>query len=134
MPLRVSQSVRVAWLNALTDLVGRGGAFVLYSGTPPRTVDSPLVGNRVLARLPLMSPLPFEEVKQGEPTTVAVRGRLEGHGAETGTATFGSIVNGAGTRVMDFNVATSKSDFNLNTTEIQAGALVSVVSQVFGLG
>lgn len=125
MAIGYSTSLRNTRLDAITTAIGTSGLCRIYSGTRPATVNTALSGNTLLAELPASSS--FAAAASGGVLT-ANAFTADSSADATGTATWATFTTSGGTRVADYNVGTSGSDLNLNTTAISAGAQVSITS------
>lgn len=123
--LKYAVLLKNARLNQITSQIATSGFLRIYNGTQPTNPDTALSGNTMLANLPLSST--FAAGASGGVLTASTI-TTESSADNTGTATFGSLVTSAGTRIVDFSVGTSGADLNLNTTSIVAGASVAVSS------
>jgi hypothetical protein len=103
----------------------------IYSGTRPTNADTALSGNTLLAELALSSTFAVG-ASGGVLTANSIT--ADSSADATATATFGSLLTSGGTRKVDFNVGTSGSDLNLNTTSIVTGAQVSISSMTITSG
>lgn len=130
--VRFSSAALNAFLNTLNTTIGSGGFFRIYSGTKPATADAALSGNTQLAQLPL-SASPFGAASSRAVTAAAIT--TDTVADATGTASWGSFVTSAGTRVLDVTVgeAADSADVTLDSKSIQANADVSITSFVLTL-
>ena len=122
--LDITNAAASAGLDAVTALLN-GGTLRIYAGTKPATADTALGAQTLLASLPL-SGTAFGAASNGVATANAITD--DSSADATGTATFFRAVNSSAVAVVDGEVGTSGSDLNLNSTEIQSGAEVSVTS------
>jgi len=122
MAIAYSAAVRNAMLDAITAQIGASGKLAIYNGTRPSTGGTAttklaeLTCNATFAPAASGGVLTLNAITQ-DPTADF-----------TGTATWGRLTTSGGTFIADFNVGTSGSDLNLNTTSIVATGPVSVTS------
>lgn len=124
---RLTNAAASVMCDALVDSFDSGGPALLriYDGTIPTTADTAIGAQVLLAEL-TFNATAFGAASNGVATAAAITSDSSANA--TGTATWGSIVSGGGTRIVDFTVGTSGEDLNLNTTSIVAAATVSVTS------
>jgi hypothetical protein len=124
--IHILESVRDDWLDRLNTLLGSGCYLRIYDGTQPANADTAKAGNTTLAELALDA-TPFAAASGG---AIAIDTVTDDTAANaTGTASWASIENGAGTvRYIDLSVGTSGADLNFNSVSFEADALVSVSS------
>ncbi len=108
-------------LNAAVDTVLDSGFLRIYDGTQPTDADTALGAQVMLAELTLASTA-FAAASSASKAAGAI-GSIAA--AATGTASWGSFVTSAGTRVLDFSVGTSGANLNLNSVAISSGATVA---------
>lgn len=127
MALKMSTTLRNNRLTQIVNAIDAGvgaGKLRIYDGVQPATGGT--VTN-LLAELTLSDPcatvangvLTFSAISNGSGTAAAASGTL---------ATWGRIVDSAGTFVLDCTVGTSGADINLNSATIVQNATVSVTS------
>lgn len=122
MAVAYSTTLRNARLDAITTAIGASGKLRIYSGTRPAT------GGTVTTLLAeLTCNATFAPAASGGVLTLNSITQDSSADA-TGTATWARMVTSGGTFVADFNVGTSGSDINLNTTSLVSGAAVQVTS------
>lgn len=122
MAVAYSTTLRNARLDAITTAIGASGKLRIYSGTRPAT------GGTVTTLLAeLTCNATFAPAASGGVLTLNSITQDSSADA-TGTATWARMVTSGGTFVADFNVGTSGSDINLNTTSLVLGAAVQVTS------
>lgn len=109
-----------------TDLDASSPPAVLniYTGTQPANPDTALSSNTLLVTLTLTNPI-APGASGGVLTFSSI---TSGTAGNTGTATWGSLMDGAGTRWIDFTVGTSGADLNLNVVAITSGQTVACSS------
>jgi hypothetical protein len=134
--LSLAGSIRANMLNQIRDAIDAGsgaGLFRVYSGTRPSTGGAVTT---LLAELTFSDPCaPNASGTTGGSATLTFNSITADSSADnTGTATWGRMVDSSGTFVADFNVGTSGADFNLNTTSINAGVQVSCTSASISAG
>jgi hypothetical protein len=115
-------SLRNAKLDAITTAIGSSGLLRIYNGTRPATGGA---ATTLLAQLAL-SATAAAAASSGLLTFNAISSDTSADA--TGTATWGRITTSGGTALIDFNIGTSGSDVNLNTTSIVSGATVAITS------
>ncbi len=108
-------------LNGSVDTVLDSGFLRIYDGTQPTDADTALGSQVMLAELTLASTA-FAAASSASKAAGAI-GSIAA--AATGTASWGSFVTSAGTRVLDFSVGTSGANLNLNSVAISSGATVA---------
>jgi hypothetical protein len=131
MPLGYRITLKNTRLDAITSAVSTSGLVRIYNGTRPATVDTALSGNTQLAELTCSAT--FAPAASSGTLTVNAIGS-DASADASGTASFGSFLTSAGTRIVDFSVGTAGSDLNLNTNVISAGGAVSITSAVIVAG
>lgn len=122
-------SAREAALDAAMNLAN-SGTLVIYTGTQPATCDTALSGNTALATFTLANPaFAAATGSLGAAATKALNLPAGVAAAATGTAAWFRIYKSDGvTGVADGSCGTSAADLILDSTAIQAGALVSITS------
>lgn len=119
---------RLDEITAVAD-AGAGAALLrIYDGTRPATGGT---ATTLLAELTMSDPS-FTAASGGTLTASSIT--ADSSANATGTATWGRLVDSDANFVLDFDVGTSGSDLNLNTTSITSGVQVSVSSMVFTEG
>ena len=125
MALQFSTTLRNAMLDAITSAVGASGKLRIYSGTKPADVASAITGT-LLAELTCNATF-AAAASNGVLTLNAITS--DSSADATGTATYFRIYKSDGTTaVLQGDVGTSGSDFNLNTTSLVSGATVACSS------
>jgi hypothetical protein len=114
-------------ITALVDAVSNG-TLRMYNGSRPATGGA---ATTLLAEL-TMSATSFAASSGGVLTANAISDDTSAD--NSGTATWGRLVDSTGAAVCDFDIGTSGSDLNLNTTTIAAGINVAVTSFVLTEG
>jgi hypothetical protein len=124
---KLTNAAASAAADAVVDLADAGTNALLriYDGTQPATADTALGAQVLLAELPMSDPA-FGAASNGVATAGAIT--TDASANATGTATWGTVVTSAGTRIFDFSVGTASADLILNTTSIVSGAAVSVTA------
>ena len=113
-------SIRNAFLDAITTRAGASAKLRVYDGTRPATGGT---ATSLLAELTCNAT--FAPAASGGVLTLNAITQDSSADA-TGTATWFRIVKSDGTTfVMDGNVGTAGSDFNLNTVSIVIGGVVA---------
>ena len=116
-------SIRNAFLDAITTRAGASAKLRVYDGTRPATGGA---ATTLLAELTCNAT--FAPAASGGVLTLNAITQDSSADA-TGTATWFRIVKSDGTTfVMDGNVGTAGSDFNLNTVSIVIGGVVTCTS------
>ena len=108
-------------LNAAVDTVLDSGYLRIYDGTQPTDADTAIGAQVMLAELTLAATA-FAAASSASKAAGAI-GSIAA--AATGTASWGSFVTSAGTRVLDFSVGPSGANLNLNSVAISSGATVA---------
>lgn len=124
MTLGLNTNLRNNRANAIKtdiDKGGAAGALRVYDGTRPATGGT---ATNLLATLPLSFPC-ASAASGGVLTLSAI---TSGTAGNTGTATWGRVVDSTGAFVADYSVGASGADFNLNTVSIANGIQVSCTS------
>lgn len=122
MTLGYVAALRNAQLDAITTQVGASGLIRIYSGTRPATGGTETT---VLAQLTCNAT--FAPAASGGVLTLNAI-TADSSADATGTATWGRILTSGATPKIDFDVGTSGSDLNLNSTSITVGGTVSISS------
>lgn len=115
-------TLRNARLNAVSAAIDAGagaGLLRVYDGTRPATGGT---ATTLLAELTFSDPS-AAAASGGVLTFSAIT--ADSSANATGTATWARAVDSTGAAVADFNVATSGSDININSTGISSGVQVS---------
>jgi len=131
MTVALATTLRNSRADEITTALdaGSGAALLrIYSGTRPATGGTVTT---LLAELTFSDPV-ASAASGGVLTASAITADTSANA--TGTATWGRLVDSDATFVGDYDVGTSGSDLNLNTTAIVAGATVSVTSFVMTEG
>lgn len=123
MAIGMVTNLRNAMLDAITTFAGNSGKIRIYSGSRPATGGATTT---LLAELTCNAT--FAPAASGAVLTLNSI-TSDSSADATGTATWGRLYKSDGTTIVfDFNVGTSGSDLNLNTTSITAGGPVSITS------
>lgn len=131
MAIGYSTSIRNSQLDAVTAAIDGGagaGKLRIYDGVRPSTGSAPTT---LLAELTFTDPA-APAAAAGVLTFSAIT--QDSSADASGTATWARIVDSGNNFVMDMDVGTSGSDINLNTVNIVAGGIVSVVSGTITAG
>ena len=126
--LKYAVNLKNSRLATITSAIGATGYLIIFTGSQPANPDAATGTVTVLASLPCSAT--FAAAPSGGVLTVPANGITAATAAATGTATWGTLATSIGyaTRIVDFAVATTGADLNLNTTSIVSGASVSVTS------
>lgn len=126
MALTLANATASAKADAATARLD-GGSIRLYAGTRPATADTALTDQTLLATLTFGTPA-FGAAANGVAIANAIT--QDGSADATGTAAFARLLTSGGAPVMDAAVSAAGGggDIELNSTSIQAGAVVSVTS------
>lgn len=119
-------ALRTSRMTAVRDAVDAGagaGLIRIYSGTRPATG-----GSATTLGAELTCSDPSGTIASGVLTFSAIT--ADSSADNSITATWGRVVDSTATFVLDFNVGTSGSDLNLNTTTITSGVNVAISSLV----
>lgn len=123
MAMGMAAGLRNARLDAITTFAGASAKLRIYNGSRPATGGT---ATTLLAELTCNTT--FAPGASGGVLTLNSI-TADATADATGTATWARLVKSDGTtHVADFDVGTSGSDINLNTTSIVSGAQVSVTS------
>lgn len=128
--LNFSNVAAKAGLDAMLDLldVTSAGKLRIYAGTAPLDTDTALSSNTLLADFAL-SATGFANSTDLAPNARATANSISDVSASnTGTATFGRLLNQAGTAVAQFDVGTSAATCIVPTTSFVSGQTCSVTS------
>lgn len=125
MTIGMSAALRNARLDAITTAAGASAKLRLYTGTRPAT-GAAITSQTLLAELTCSAT--FAPAASGGVLTLnAITG--DSSADASGTATWARLLKSDGTtHVLDMDVGTSGSDFNMNSNVISAGAAVSITS------
>lgn len=125
--VHLSTTARNTAIDNMLALLNAGGAGTLkfYDGSQPANANTAITSQTLLATLTLNSTA-FASSSGGSASLNGVP--LSASIVATSTCTWGTFVNNAGTRVMDFSVGTSSADCNFNSVAFQNGATCSVSS------
>ena len=107
--------------NAVTNALS-GGSLALYSGSQPATADTAITSQTKLVQVAFGSPA-YGTASNGAALANAI---APSTGLANGTATWARYLTSAGLAIADGSVGTSGCDVNLDSTTIQAGALVTI--------
>lgn len=135
MTLSIDNASAIAACDAIVDNCDNGttnaqATLVIYSGTPPANVDTPLSGNTVLAQLSMSNPA-FGGAVDAAPGATATAGAItdDTSADATGTATFFRILDRDNVpRIQGTAGDVGTEELVLNSASIQAGAAVVVSS------
>ena len=123
MAIGMVTNLRNAMLDAITTFAGNSGKIRIYSGSRPSTGGA---ATTLLAELTCNATF-AASASGGVLTLNSITS--DSSADATGTASWGRLYKSDGTTIVfDFNVGTSGSDLNLNTTSITAGGPVSITS------
>lgn len=129
--MNISNVAAKAAMDAITLLVNAGtppGLLRIYSGTAPADTDTALSGNTVLASFALASDA-FGDAADANPGATSTGNSVaDVNASNTGTATFGRILNAAGTAICQFDVGTASTTCIVSTTSFVSGQPCSVTS------
>jgi len=131
MTVALSTALRNSRADEITTALdaGSGAALLrIYNGTRPATGGT---ATTLLAELTFTDPM-APAASGGVLTASAITSDTSANA--TGTASWGRLVDSDANFVADFDVGTSGSDLNLNTTAIVSGATVAVTSFVLTEG
>lgn len=129
--MNLSNVAAKAAMDAVTLLANAGtppGLLRIYSGTAPTDTDTALSGNTVLASFAMASDAfgDAADINPGARSTAAAISDV--NASNTGTATFGRILNAAGTAICQFDVGTSGTTCTVSSTSFVSGQPCSVTS------
>lgn len=133
--LNVSNVAAKTGLDALLDLLDSGGAGKLriYAGTAPVDTDTALSSNTLLADFALNA-TGFANSADLAPGARATANSISDVTASnTGTATFGRLLNNAALAVAQFDVGTASATCIVPTTSFVSGQTCSVTSATITL-
>ena len=117
-------------LDALCALLNTG-YIRIYDGAQPANADTAIGAQVLLAEL-RFNATAFGVSAAGVATANAIVSDLSINA--TGTATWARVLKSDGTSVIaDMSVSTAGADINLNSTGLQAGALLSISSMTMTL-
>lgn len=128
--MNISNVAAKAAMDAISALANAGGAGKLriYSGTAPADTDTALSGNTLLADFALNATA-FGASTDANPGALATANSVaDVNASNTGTATFGRILNNAGTAIAQFDVGTSGTTCIVSSTSFVSGQPCSVTS------
>jgi hypothetical protein len=130
----IANAQAVQACDAIVDACDLGttnpsATLVIYSGTPPATVDTSLSGNTVLAQLAMSNPA-FGNAVDAAPNATATANTISDDTSAdaTGTASFFRILDRNNTPRIQGAAGVSGAELILNSVSFEAGALVEVVS------
>lgn len=128
----LTNAVAQGMLNGtgLAEALGASPKIRIYSGTKPANADASLSGNTQLAELTCAAS-PFSGFSDTGSAGRATFGAIASDTSadNTGTATFGRILDSAGSTVKaQFDAGTSGTSLILNTASITAGSTVAITS------
>lgn len=128
----VTNAVAAGMLNGtgLSEALGASPKIRIYSGTKPANADASLAGNTLLAEL-TMAATPFASYSDTGSASRANFGAVASDTSAdaTGTATFGRILDSAGSTVKcQFDAGTTTQALVLNTAAISIGSTVAITS------
>lgn len=135
--LSLTSVVAQGMLNGtgLAEALGASPKIRLYSGTKPANADAALSGNTQLAEL-VCAATPFSGFSDTGPNARGTLGAIapDTSADATGTATFGRILDNAGTTVKaQFDAGVATETLVLNTAAFTAGSTVSITGGTFDL-
>lgn len=125
--VHIVTAARNAIVDALVDLfdVGGAGSIRLYDGTQPANGSTAIGAQNLLATI-AMGATAFGSASSGSAALSGVT--LSVAIAASGTCTWGSFVNNAGVRQVDFSVGTSGADCNFDSVTFSSGASANITS------
>lgn len=130
MVTRISAAAAIAQCNAITALADNGSKLQVYGGAMPATADTALSGQTLLVEFPLAAD-PFQDAADTTNGAVATGNPVEAQDAvATGTATWGRVVDSAGTTLWIGDVSTTAGTgaIKISSTSITTGIEISVIS------
>lgn len=126
MTISMSTALRNARADAITAAAGANAKLRIYGGSRPANVGTAVSGQTLLAELTCnatFAPAASGGVLTFNPITA------DSAADNTGTATWARLFKSDGTTaVADFDVGTSGSDINMNSTALTAGSQVAISS------
>jgi hypothetical protein len=128
MALGYVATLRNNQLAQITTSVGTSGLIRIFSGTRPATGGAETTKLAELVCSATFAPAPSGGVLTASAIT------QDSSADATGTAAWGRLCTSAGAAVADFDVGTSGSDLNLNSTAITAAGTVAITSFVITAG
>lgn len=129
--VRLSATARNAMLNALRDRIDAGGSagqIRVYDGAQPANSDAAVSTQTLLAVLTFSYPC-APDAALGVLTFSPIT--EDSSANASGTATWARLIASSGTPAADVDVGTSGATINLNTTSIESGGPVRLVSGSF---
>lgn len=132
MTLSIPNAQAIIACDAFVDAIDAGagaGVLRIYSGTVPALVDTALGAQVILAELTMSDPA-FGNAVDANPGATATANAISDDTTAnaTGTASFFRIFDSNGVARIQGTCGTSGAELILNSVEIQAGALVEVLS------
>ncbi len=125
MALQFSTTLRNTWLDAITSALGASALLRIYDGTKPANVAAAITG-ALLAELTCNATF-APSASGGVLTLNAITSDSSANA--TGTATHFRLLTSGGTAILQGDVGTSGSDFNITgTVSIVSGATVACSS------
>lgn len=131
MVTRISAAAAIAMANAITALATPGSKLRIYNGTMPATVDTAISGQTLLAEFPLDATDAFQDAVDTVNGAVATGNAVAAQDAlATGTATWGTVVNAANTRVWDGDASlpAGAGAIKISSLNLTSGVEISVIS------
>lgn len=132
MTLSIANAQAIQGCDAFVDAVDAGagaGVLRIYSGSVPANADTALGAQVLLAELVMSDPA-FGNAIDANPNATATANAIADDVAAnaTGTATFFRIADSNGVVRIQGTAGTSGTELILNSADLQAGALVEVLS------
>lgn len=126
MTISMSTALRNARADAISAAAGASAKLRIYAGSRPANVGTAVSGQTLLAELTCNAT--FAPAASGGVLTFNSI-TADSSADNTGTATWARLFKADGTTaVADFDVGTSGSDINMNSTAITAGSQVAISS------
>ena len=126
MTVKLATAVRNAMMDAITAQAGASAKLRFYTGTRPANPQTAVSSQVLLAELTCNAT--FAPAASGGVLTMNAI-TADSAADATGTAAWARLFKSDGTTVIgDFDVGTSGSDINMNSTSITSGSQVAISS------
>lgn len=130
MTTKITAAAAIAMCAAITNLADNGSKLQIYNGAIPATADTALGGQTLLAEFTLATD-PFQDPVDTVNGAVATGNAVAAQDAlVTGTATWGRVINSAGTTLWigDVSNPAGTGAIKISSTNLTAGVEISVIS------
>lgn len=132
--IKLAEAVRNAMLEKIADAANAGSGapkIALYTGSKPANADATATGTK-LVEFSLDGTDAFDAASAGS-LPIDANPDIVATAIADGTAGYGRLVDSDGNKILDGDVGTSGSVFNITSTTIVNGQTVTLTSGTFSL-